>query len=68
MQMCFLVYVWQAIEHQLQVSCCIMTISGYYQAKAIITMPITILLSCINKLAKMAGHVMPVFRNKYGYE
>ena len=53
MQMRFIVDSWQVIEYPLQVFFCIIIVSDYHQAKSIIAMPITKLLSVNNQFAEL---------------
>jgi len=68
MQMRFIVYAWQIIEHQLQAFFCIIIVSNYHKAKTVISMLITELFSSINKFAETLCHIIPFHSNKYSHE
>lgn len=68
MQMSFVIYTWQIIEYLLQICYCIIIVCSYHQAKAIIAMLITKLLSSINMFAEVLCDIMPIHWNKYGHK
>jgi hypothetical protein len=68
MQMRFIVDAWQTIEYTLQVFFCIIIDRGYNQAKSIIAMLISKLLSVDNQFAELHFYIMPVRRKKHSHE